>query len=187
MRDFNFFQPYLKSKKQLSQKQLITYSIVSITFIVVVSVPIINQVRINKIEEKAINVSTIMYSEDTMDEMQKIENRQDQIKELEKYYGFLKSVNNELKKIDKINDLFLQTITDRVPEDVFFESINISQNTVNIKAIAQNNIDIAEFEENLRNLSYFEDVFIPNISTNDNGYLFTVSFEIKGGTDNEIN
>lgn len=187
MRDFNFFEPYLKSENQLSQNQLIIYSIISITFIVLVSLPIVNQIKINKMEQKSINVSTIAYSEETMEKRQEIENKQNQIKELEEYYSFLESVNNEFKKSDKINDLFLQTITDRVPEGVFFESISISQNKVNIKAVAQNNLDIAEFEENLRNFSYFEDVFIPNISTNDNGYLFTVSFEIEGGNDNEVN
>lgn len=181
MKDFNFFEPYLKSKQRLSKRVLMLHSISGIAVIILISIPIVNQFRINKLEKKAMSVSAIAYSEQTIEQKETIENRKKQIQELEEYYNFLESVRHEFTKIDIINDLFLQTITDRVPQDVFFENINIRGNSVTIIAIAQNSVSIAEFEENLRNLPYFENIFIPSISLKTVGYIFTVSFDVKDG------
>lgn len=187
MKDFNFFGPYLMKKSRLSKKQLVLYISVSIIAIVLVAIPVVNQLIIKNIENETILIGAAVYSEEAQQERQKINQKQKQIQDLQNYYKVLESIDNEITSIDIINDLFIQTITDRVPEEVFFQDIRISQSVIQITGIAKNNISIAKFEQNLRKLPYFENVFIPNISTNTGGYTFTISFQIKGGIDDETN
>lgn len=185
MKDFNFFEPYLTKKNDLSRKQIILYASTSILIILVFVIPIINQLMIKRMEEKSRNVSAMVNSEEIQGEIEEINNKRKQIKDLENYYETLEIINNDIIKIDIINDVFLQTITDRVPEEVFFQKININQGLVEITGIAKNNIFIAEFEENLREFPYFKNIFISNISADSDGYTFVISFQIKGGGSHE--
>lgn len=187
MRDFNFFEPYLTKKGQLTTRQLIVYISISVIGIILVILPIVNQIIIKRMENQMIAVSAVVESEEFREARDKVNNREKQIQEIQKYYKALESIDEDIKHIDLINDLFIQTITDRVPEGVFFQSINITQDIIQITGIAKNNGAIAEFEHNLRDVPYFENVFIPSISANTGSYTFTISFKIKGGIDDEAN
>jgi len=187
MRDYNFFRPYLTKQNILSKKQVILYTSITIVTVALVVTPIVNALLIKRMEDKTTIVSSIVDSEAVQEEIKKINNRQQQIQELQDYHKTLESINIEVIKIDIINDMFLQTITDRVPDDIFFQTINISQGSIQITGVGKSNVSIAEFEQNLRELPYFENVFIPNISANTGGYTFTISFQIKGGVDDETN
>ncbi len=187
MRDFNFFEPYLTKQNRLSKSQLVIYIPIFIVILALVITPIVNQLIIKKMKGQTMLVSAIVNSEELQEEMKKVSNKKKQIQELEDYYKTLESIDGEMIKIDIINDLFLQTITDRVPEEMFFQNINISQGSIQITGIAKNNASIAEFEHNLRELTYFENIFVSNISTSTGGYVFTISFQIKGGIDDETN
>lgn len=187
MRDFNFFEPYLTKQNQLSKKQIVLYISISVVIITLIITPIVNQIMIKRMEEETIHASAIVDSQEAQEEREKINNKKKQIKNLENHYKTLEDINSEIIKIDIINDIFLQTITDRVPEEVFFQNINITQGSVQIIGIAKNNVSIAEFEQNLRELPYFKNVFIPNISANSGVYTFTISFQIEGEASDETN
>lgn len=187
MRDFNFFEPYLVKKNKLSKKQFTLYISISTIIIVLVIVPIVNLVIINKMAKQTAAVSSILDSEEKIEEREEIYIKQNKIKELKDYYNALESINSNIIEIDIINDLFLQVITDRVPEDVFFQNINIDADSIQISGIAKSNTAIALFEHNLQEFPYFENIFIPHISINSGGYAFTISFQIKGRVDYEAN
>lgn len=187
MRDFNFFEPYLRKKDSLSKKQWILYTSISTIIIVLVAIPLINRSIIRRMENETTLVSAVVASPEIQEQRENTQNKQKRIQELKKYHETLESIELDIKEADIVNDLFLQTITDRVPEEVFFQNINISQGMIQITGVAKNNVSIAQFEENLRELPYFENVFIPNISANTGGYTFAISFNVKGGTIDETN
>lgn len=186
MRDFNFFEPYLKKKDPLTKKQLLQYTSISAVIIALIAMPLINQFKIKRMENETAMVSAVVDSPEIQKERENIRNKQKKIQELKEYQETLKAIEEEIKEMDVVNDLFLQTITDRVPEEVFFQSIHIDHDSIQITGIGKDSVSIAEFEENLRELPYFEKVFIPNISANSGGYSFTISFNIKGGTSDEV-
>jgi len=172
---------------KLSKKQLVLYTSMTIVTVALVVIPIANALIINRMKNETILVGAIVNSEMLQEERKKINDRQVQIQELQDYLETLETINSEIIKIDIINDMFLKTITDRVPEDIFFQNINISAASIQITGVAKNNVSIAQLEQNLRELPYFENVFIPNITANTGGYTFTISFQIKGGLDDETN
>lgn len=187
MRDFNFFEPYLTKRNRLTKKQWILYVCFSIICITIIILPIIDQIIIKNMEKQTMIVSVIVNAEEAQEERDEMNNKQKQIQEIQDYYKVLKSIDDEIRQIDIINDLFIQTITERVPEEIFFQSINIDQDLIQITGFARHNASIAKFEQNLREFPYFKNVFISNISANMESYIFTISFKVKGVLDDAAN
>ncbi|TAH61439.1 MAG: hypothetical protein EWM50_06005, partial [Gottschalkiaceae bacterium] len=82
---------------------------------------------------------------------------------------------------DLINEYLLDSITERVPETIFLNSIDLNTNTITIDGISKNKKSISDFEHELGEIESFEEVFIPSIFQQDNYFQFTLNVKLREG------
>ncbi len=187
MRDFNFFEPYLENKKNSRYTKFTVYSLVSILVLGLIIYPLINIFKINSLGKEIAAMKVNLESNDTYERLNIVEEKIQQTKQIETELELLKNTDQILKDKDIVNDLLLKTIINRVPMDVFFQSISLLPTQIQIQGSAINNIAIAQFETNLREIDDFDEIFIPNIWLDEGLYHFSITFTIKGEKQNEVN
>ncbi|QXM06005.1 PilN domain-containing protein [Crassaminicella indica] len=179
MKQFNFFEPYLQKK----YKKILHYTICGITVLLFIY-PFINVYLINKIKKEVIAVNNITK---LCDKITPIKKQQEQIKKINKTLKELKKLDTFIKEKDIINDFLLYTIYNNVPQNLFFKSFHITDENVKIEGIAKDKVAIAQFKSNLEEIIYFQDIYIPSILKNEEGYIFTIYFHIGDEKEDETN
>jgi len=85
-----------------------------------------------------------------------------------------------------VTEFITEAIGMALPRNIAFASYNINRNVVNVEAYAIDYADIAEFENNLRDLSIFYNIFVSDIIYNQDTELFTFELNIViGGEEDE--
>ena len=179
MKDFNFFEPYLDKKEISNYNILILYAVISITILGLITYPLINVFRITFLKKNIATMKTSLESSDLYKQLNIVEQRKEEITKMEEQLSLIKDIDKVIESRNVINDLLLNKITNKVPKDVFFESLNLSSNQIQIQGSATNNLAIAQFENNLKSDKYFKDIYIPSISLNEGLYNFSISFALK--------
>ncbi|TCO79174.1 PilN domain-containing protein [Marinisporobacter balticus] len=171
MNKVNFFEPYLKRK----YNKLMLYVIESIVAILLI-ISLVNAWCISTMEKEVVSVSHRMSS------LQKNMNVQENHRKLKQVNGILRNLKNTealIREKDIINDCLIYAICNCVPKNLCFQSINIVPGKVKIQGIAKDTLSIAQFKYTLEENVYFQDIFIPYICESQEGYTFTVMFDIK--------
>ncbi|QEK12132.1 PilN domain-containing protein [Crassaminicella thermophila] len=187
MRDFNFFEPFLSNKKKKNSKKIAYRVGVFILLGIFIIIPLMNLYTIRKLENEVVETNNTMNTSENYEERKDIEIKVQKIDELKKKLKKLKKIETDIKEKDIINDFLIYTIRDMVPENLFFESITIHPDNVEICGIAKNKIAIAELKHNFKNIDIFKNIFIPTISGNEGRYEFMLSFTIKDVSRDETN
>lgn len=186
MKDFNFFEPYLDKKEITSYNNLILYLVAGLVVLGLIIYPIINIFRINSLNKSIAVMKTDLESSSIYEKLNIVEEKKEKLAEMEEKLSLLENIDRVIEDRDIINDLLINQITNKVPRDVFFTSLNLSASQIQIQGAATNNLAIAHLESNLRSDEDFEEVYIPNISLNEGLYNFSINFALKDEEEIEI-
>ena len=100
--------------------------------------------------------------------------------------GELKEYLEKIKLLDKvvednsiIDDYLLENITSRMPQDVFFTSISMYTDNIEIVGVSKDKWSIAELGKSLESVEEFQEVFITNISPEEENYKFILNINLK--------
>lgn len=180
MKDLNFFESYNKKQNIRLSKSFILYGLAIIIMLIMIVYSIVNLVVINKLSEEIFLLRQQV-------EIKKLNSKMTDILEKEKEIETLKEKFEQLEKLDEfinmqdfINEHLLESITARVPENVFLNSMMFNSRLITLEGIAKDKKSISDFEYKLREIEYFEDIFIPAISYEYDYYVFTVNINPKG-------
>ena len=185
MKDFNFFEPYIDKKETSGYGKLILYTVAPVVILGMIVYPLINVFRINFLKKNITTIKTNLESGAIYERLDAIERKKEKVSEMEKKFALLEDADRIIESRDIVNDLLLNKITGKVPKDIFFRSLNLSSGQIQIQGTATNNLAIAQLENNLRSDKDFKDIYIPNISLNEDLYDFSINFALKdAGGDN---
>lgn len=179
MKTFNFFEPYLEK----SYKKLVLFISFGIGILLLIY-PLINIYQISRMEKE---VTVINHRVDTPEEIVLTKEMQKEIKRLDTTLRDLKKLDTLTKEKDVVNDFLVYTICNNVPESLFFKSFHITSENVQIEGISKNKIAIAQFKHSLEKIIYFQNIYIPSISEDKDGYTFTLFFHIGDDNKDEAN
>jgi type IV pilus assembly protein PilM len=112
-------------------------------------------------------------------EMQTLENK---INVLKEYKSALSVLDAQLAKSDTVQTDLLNFISSTVPVDINISSLSINESTIVIQGTSILRESVAQLEKNLKDIEIIETVFIPNITSQEEGltnFNFSVNCTIK--------
>ncbi len=179
MRDFNFFEPYLDKKDVSSWNNLILYIIGAVLVLGLIIFPVVNGIKINSLKKNITVMKNNLESSDTYERINIVEQKEEKLAELEQKLSLLESVDRVIESRDLVNDVLLERVTNKVPKDVYFKSLSLSQGQIQIQGGANHNLAIAHLENNLKSDDTFKDIYIPSISLSEGIYNFSINFALN--------
>lgn len=182
MNDLNFFSPYQKTKTkvkvELKDKEKIVYIGAAAVVGIMIFVAIVQQVFILKYNSD-INALKESMSAINNSEIQEIETKKNELDLLNSKYTDMKNIKNAIENLELVNDEMLVNIAAVIPDGIYFSGISLEKEEKLINGIAKNNAYIAEFQNNLRKLPYFKNLFVPEIKDNNGYYDFTIKIDAE--------
>lgn len=185
MKDLNFFKGYIEKKQFKANKKLLYLSISIFTVLLFLTYSIYNYIIINQEAEIVNNLKTIAEDSELLERVGKIQKKEIQVNEFKDYIDKIRKLDEIIESKDIINESLLDTITLIMPESLFLTSIGINNNSMQLVGIAEEKWAIAEFGKGLEILDKVEEIFISNISLEENYYNFNINIIIEGGTVDE--
>lgn len=186
MRDLNFFEDYIEKTEFKIDKRLVYISLSVFLGLFFVFYTVYNSIIIKQ-ESKLVNSLRITAENpDMLKRVEEIKTKEEEVKEFRESVEKIRLLNETIKGRDIIDERILETITRRMPEDLFLTSLGIYNGQIQIVGISKDKWSIAEFEKALEVLEDLEEIFISNISLQDDYYNFTIDISLMGvGLDGE--
>ncbi|HLS53151.1 MAG TPA: PilN domain-containing protein [Tissierellaceae bacterium] len=186
MKDLNFFDPYIEKGFKIS-KQFFFNIFVLLSILFLIGYSIFNQLKINKLESRVEEKRKIAEDPKIVKKVEEIKEQEDELKRFEEEVENIRQLNEYIDKTDVVNTSFLQTITSKIPEDMFLIRLNMSYQTVEISGISKDKLNVAQFKKGLEALEPIEDIFISHITREEDHYTFGMNIHLKevdlGGED----
>ena len=179
MKDLNFFESYIEKREINIDKQIIYYSIVTLLALFIVFYSIFNQIKIRQVSKDVAKLRSVVEDERINKKVNQISEKKKEVIEYNKSLDKIKLLDNTLEENDIIDDYLLESITSRMPDDVFFTSISIDIGNIQIIGISKDKWSIAELGKSLGAIEEFKEVFITNISSEEDNYDFTLNINLK--------
>lgn len=190
MRDLNFFESYNKKKNKSLNKDIILYGISILFVLCMIIYSIINLFVINKLSTETSSLKQQVQTKKSNSKINEILEKETEIGEFREKFEQLKQLDDFIDSQDIINEYLLDSITVRVPETIFLNSMVFSTNLITLDGIAKDKKSISDLEHRLGEIEHFEDIFIPAISYENDHYTFTINIkpkevEVVGSQDND--
>lgn len=180
MKDFNFFQVESYDEKEKSNKKnyiLATAGILVFFMVLTSGYKLVKTFKLNK-EIKA--MESYINSKENIEKLKEAERQQDKLKILEQYKQKVSPIADFIESSGNINSYLINNIYISIPKDVYFKSINMDNNNIQIQGQGSRREDIAEFQYNLKDTNLFENIFVSNISQSEGGkYIFNLKCTLK--------
>lgn len=179
MKDLNFFENYLEKPEFNIDTRLIIYFTAIILALFIVIYTVSTQVKIRSISKDIAKLQTTIEDERIN---QRIENIKEKQAELDEFSDSLEQVqifDNMVEEENIIDSYLLESIVSKMPEDVFFTSISIYSEEIQIVGNAKDKWAIAQLQKNLESIEDFHQIFISNISSEEGYCNFILNIYLK--------
>lgn len=180
MRDLNFFEPYIEKTEFKIDKKLIYFTILSFVFLSLLAYMIYNVVLISQETKMVESLRATAEDPRRIKKVEEIKEKEIEVKDFKESVEKIRQLDKTIEENDIIDEAFLDGITSKMPEDLFLTSLSIQKNEVYIVGISKDKWSIAELEKGLEDLEIHEDIFVSNISLQDNHYNFSINILLKG-------
>lgn len=181
MKDFNFFASYSKKKERKINKDYILYGIIILILAVMVFKTTVNLFAIKKLKSELALLEDEIQTTETDGKVKDIQNKEDDVKDLKEKIDKLSALDEYASKNDIINEYLLLEIENSLPAKVFLKKMVLNSETIKIEGNSQDKDSIAQFQHNLKNLDAFSEVFIPNISNEEDYFTFNMDLRLLSG------
>lgn len=184
MMDLNFFEPYSKDKKQKKSGKggsVLPYFLAGILLIAIIGITIYNifsTMMLNKaIDEYQKEINDPV----KLSKLKEVEEKEAQIKTIEKERAFLEMLETDMKNVDSITKSLMELIASKITNNLYLTTINVNLREISIEGNSLSKLEIAQFEYNIRSSNKFDNIYIDRISkvvseTPMPYYTFTMKF-----------
>ena len=179
MKDLNFFESYIEKREFNIDKRLIYYFIAILLVLFIVFYSIFNQIKIRRISKDVAKLRSIVEDEKINKKVTEINEKKKEVAKFNESLDKIKLLDNVIEEDNIIDDYLLENITSRMPDDVFFTSISIYTDNIQIIGISKDKWSIAELGKSLGSIEEFKEIFITNISFEEDNYNFTLNINLK--------
>lgn len=187
MRDYNFFRYYFQVRQKSDFKIIIASGIAFLIVGILGVTYIWGNFKIKNLKEEISKYEEIINSPSYKETYVKKGNLEKKTKILNEYNTAVASINDIIDDSDIINSDIFKTVDSVLPQDVLFQSLSISNDSLNIQGTASSRVSVAEFQHNLESTGSFDNINVSAISStnNENGYSFTLTCKLKEEQNNE--
>lgn len=179
MKDLNFFEPYIEKIDFKANKQIIYYASVMLLVLFLIFNIAYNQVRIKQLTREVEILRTTAEDKKIIKRVEEIKNRNEKANVFKETVDKIKKLDRTIEDSNIVDNYLLNTITSKIPEDLFFTSMSLYNNSIQIVGISKDKISIAELEKGLETIKDFKEIFVSNISSQEDYYNFTINVTLK--------
>lgn len=187
MRDLNFFDTYINSKKLKIDKQRIYYIVLICGTSLFIFYSLFNQVRIGLISKEVDRLKSVIEDERIKSKIKEIEEKKEELNQLTNSLKDIKLFNYYIDENSMIDDILLEKITSSIPEEIFFTSISMDIERIQIIGKAKDKPSISSLIKNLETIESFESLFVSSISKEEQFFKFILNIQLKDVEMNEVN
>lgn len=175
MRDLNFFEDYIKKDQFKIDKKIICFALSIFLVLFFCTYSLYNHILIKQETSVVNNLKSVAENPELLSKIDKIQERKIEVSKFKDSVVKIRKLNQIIESKDIINELLLDSIISIMPEDLFLTSIGINNDDIQLVGIAGGKRSIAEFEKGLEMLENVEEIFVSNISLQEDYYNFNVS------------
>lgn len=179
MKDLNFFENYIEKSELNIDKRLILYFFTMTLAIILLFYTLFNQIKIRQLSRDVKKLQVILEDERINNKMQEIEEKQIEVKEFNESLEMVRILDKGIEEDSVIDSYLLDNITSKMPEDVFFTSISMYSDSIQIVGNSKDKWAIAQLGKNLETIEDFHEIFISNISSEEGYYNFVLNISLK--------
>lgn len=179
MKDLNFFSSYSRKKDKRINKDYLIYGIILLFSFSMIFYGTINYFKIRKLNIELFDLEKKVEEVESNKKIKEILNRENGVGELKANIAGLKTLDEYVDRIDIINEDLLFEVENSIPSNVFLKTMVLNYDLIRIEGKSQDKESIAQFQHNLENLDAFDEVFVPQISYNENHYSFSMDIKFK--------
>ncbi len=179
MKDLNFFENYIEKSELNIDKRLILYFFTMTLAIILLFYTLFNQIKIRQLSRDVKKLQVILEDERINNKMKEIEEKQIEVKEFNESLEMVRILDKGIEEDSVIDSYLLDNITSKMPEDVFFTSISMYSDSIQIVGNSKDKWAIAQLGKNLETIEDFHEIFISNISSEEGYYNFVLNISLK--------
>ena len=179
MKDLNFFEPYIEKSEFKLDNKFIVVGVCIFAFLALITHTIYNLMVIKQETRMVQSLKVTAENPTTLKKIDEIRGKENEVNEFRDSVEKIRYLNQIITERDIIDENLLGTINHRIPEDLFFTSFSIFNREIQIVGISKDKWSIAELGKGLEDLESLEEIFISNISLQDNAYNFTINITLK--------
>lgn len=179
MRELNFFENYIEKHEFTIDKRLVFYSLSMLLAIVLAFYTLFNQIKIRSLSRDIAKLQLTIEDERINKKIDEIKEKEKEVEEFNESLAKIKSLDQVIEEENVIDSYFLDNITSRMPEDIFFTSISIYTDNIQVVGNSRDRWSIAQFGKNLETIEDFREIFISNIFSAEGYYNFVLNINLK--------
>ena len=179
MRDLNFFEPYIEKSDFKFDKKIILFAAAMFAILSFVSYSLYNSIIIRQEIRMVENLKSTAENPRTLNKVEEIEEKEIEVSEFREAVVKIRFLDETIAEKDIIDQALLDKITSRMPADLFLTSLSIYNREIQIVGISKEKLSIAELEKGLEDIEDAEEIFISNISLEEDFYNFTININLR--------
>lgn len=179
MRDLNFFENYIEKDQFKIDKKVIYFTICILIILSFFTYSIYNYMIIRQETRIVASLKTVAENPETLKNVEKIKEKEIEVKDFRDSVEKIRKLDKIIESTDIISESLLDNITLRMPEDLFLTSIEINNKDIQLVGMSKDKWAIAEFQKGLESLGNVGDIFISNISFQEDSYNFNINITIE--------
>ena len=186
MRDYNFFSEFIYTKSSFRIRKLIVPILFIIVIAAIVGTFLLLEIKENDKQEILDTKTEYLESKEVRDTLREVELLIEEVATLNVLTGETILFDMLITEGFSVTEFITEAVGTSLPRNIAFTSYSINRNIVSIEAYAIAYADIAEFENNLRDMSIFYNIFVSDIAYDEKTELYTFALNIViGGEEDE--
>lgn len=185
MRDFNFFQPYLEKTEQKKDASGFIFIAIILAFILSAGgFTVYQNILIKKLEAEKVQQEKYLNSKEIQEKLKELNENKRKKSVVQEYRELLLSIKKDVYNADVIGKSLIDNINSTMPQDVFLETLKFENGEIEFSGISAKRVSIAEFQNNLKELKLFQDVYVQDIQQeeeNSPNFKFNLKCKLKDG------
>jgi type IV pilus assembly protein PilN len=179
MKDLNFFENHIGKSETIINKRLILYFFATTLAIILLFYTLFYQIKIKRISKDVNKLKIIVEDERVHEKIKEIKENQIEMDNLNKSLEKLILLDDYIEEESTIDGHLLNAINLKMPEEIFFTSISMNTDNIEIVGNSKGKWAIAQLGKGLETIEDFHEVLISNISLEGDYYNFILNIRLK--------
>lgn len=164
MRDYNFFAPYMQTKRKKADISMFIIALLCIGMVGLLALSGIIFMNLNSKKAELDSLKTAM--EDPKYKASQTEAKQlmDEKSQLSMEKDFFWKLQGAMTEVHRVNEEFMKFLAAETIKDLYIANINITDREIQIQGASSSKQNIAQFERDLRATGTFEDLTVTQIA-----------------------
>lgn len=179
MRDLNFFESYTEKKQVKVSLITVLYAFIILYLIYTLFFGIFKQQQISSLQENVDSLQVIAENPKTLEKINSIKELEEEVNTFKDQVNKIIQMDSVVEGRDIIDEDFLNLITSKMPEDLFFTYLSLNNSEIQISGVSKDRWSVAEFVKGLGDIDNVEETFVSNITADNDFYRFSLMITLK--------